>query len=681
MYNKKRVSNYLLIISAAKQALVRLNPLLLWRNIIIFIVELCAIITSIIAVGHFLDKTPYGFDLQVSLWLWGTVFFANFAESYTENLGKAQAEELKKGRGEIYAHRLLEGSNTETETVSALLLKKGDLVVIAEGMIIPSDGGIISGVALVDESAITGESAPVVRESGGDRTRVTGGTRVLSGNITVEIEAGSGETFIDQMIKMIESTSRLKTTNEKTLELFLSGSALVFIMVVIAIWVFSNYLGFEVRTTTLIALLVCLIPSTIGGLLPAIGIAGMDRLLARNVIALNSRAIEAAGDVNVVFLDKTGTITLGNRLATKFIPASGVSEKQLAKYAMLSSLADDTPEGRSIVILAKETLGLKGEEVKPPVAASFVEFKAETRMSGINFSDLQVRKGAVDAIENFIKAHHQKIPESLKQTIDNIAREGATPLVVADQEQVYGAIYLKDVLKKGMSERLLRLKRIGITSVMVTGDNPLTAAAIAAEAGVSDFIAEATPLIKLKRIKKYQEEGYLVAMIGDGTNDAPALAQADVAVAMNVGTQSAHEAANMIDLDSMPAKLLDIIAIGKQILVTRGSLTTFSLASDIAKYFAIIPAILVGYNQELRLLNIMKLATPESAIVSALIFNMLIIPVLIPLVVKGIRDNTKWSALTTLKVNLLLYGLGGVVIPFAGIKLIDSLLGWLRLVF
>lgn len=515
-----------------------------------------------------------------------------------------------------------------------------------------------------------------MREFGGDKTGVTGGTQVISGTIKVEIKTNAGETFIDQMIGMIEGTKLQKTPNEIALEVFLISSTFLFMVVVVTLSIFSNYLHLEIAATVLIVLLVCLIPTTIGGLLPAIGIAGMDRLLSCNVIALNGRAIEAAGDVNIVLLDKTGTITLGSRLATEFIMAPAVQEKELARFAMLSSLADDTPEGRSIVVLAKEKLRIRGRDIRSPAGSKFVEFRAETRMSGIDINEMQIRKGSFEAIANFIKAHKTEFPPEVKLAVEKIAHAGGTPIVVADQGTVYGVIYLKDVLKEGIRERLLQLKNIGVTSIMITGDNSLTAAAIAAEAGVSDFIAEATPAIKLKCIKKYQQEGYMVAMIGDGTNDAPALAQADVAVAMNVGTQAAREAANMIDLDSKPTKLLDIIAIGKQILITRGALTTFSIANDVAKYFTIVPALFVSKFPVLGVLNIVHLATPISAITSAIIFNAIIIPLLIPLALRGVKYQ-QVAAEYLLKRNLLIYGVGGVLLPFVGIKLIDMLVVWL----
>lgn len=663
---------------AFAQAFVKLNPLLLWRNIVMFTVEIGAIITAVIALTNFLTNQSYVLDLQVSFWLLVAVLSSNFAESFAEVRGKAQAEALKRDRSEIYAERIIPDSLDETESVPALMLKKGDVVIISDGMAIPSDGEIIEGVALVDESAITGESAPVVREAGGDKIGVTGGTKVLSGTIKVEIKTNAGETFIDQIINMIESAKRQKTPNEVALEIFLVSLTILFVVVVTTLPIYTSYLGFKISVTVLIALLICLIPTTIGGLLPAIGIAGMDRLLAYNVVALNGRAIEASGDVNVVLLDKTGTITLGNRLATKFIAAPSITEKELARFAMLSSLADDTPEGRSIVILAKEKLKIRGRDIRSPLGAKFIEFRPETRMSGIDINEVQIRKGAVDAIEHFVKSKKIEFPVAIKKIAEQISFEGGTPLVVADQDMVYGVIYLKDVLKEGIRERLLQLKDIGITSVMITGDNPLTAAAIAAEAGVSDFIAQATPVIKLNRIKKYQQEGYMVAMIGDGTNDAPALAQADVAVAMNVGTQAAREAANMIDLDSTPTKLLDIVAIGKQILITRGALTTFSIANDIAKYFAIIPALFVTKFPSLEVLNVMRLASPSSAIIAAVIFNALIIPALIPLVLGGVKYR-KVSASSVLRHNVVIYGGGGLLLPFIGIKLINMLIVWLGL--
>ncbi len=666
------------ILPAIRQAFIKLNPLKLWHNVVMFFVEIGAIVTTVITALSFFTKDPqfFVFGLQISLWLWFTVLFANFAESLAEGKGKAQAESLKQNRSEVYAQRIIPDTDNEVESVPALMLKKGDIVIIGDGMMIPSDGDIIEGIALIDESAITGESAPVVRESGGDKTGVTGGTKILSGTIRVEIKANAGETFLDQLINMIESSKRQKTPNEIALEVFLLGLTVLFAVVTATLLLFGIFMHVEIPITILVALLVCLIPTTIGGLLPAIGIAGMDRLLAHNVIALTGRAVEAAGDVNVVLLDKTGTITLGNRLATDFIVAPGVTEEELARFAMLSSLADDTPEGRSIVVLAKEKLQIRGRDIRSPAGAKFIEFRAETRMSGININEVQIRKGAADAIENFVKLRKIKFPEEVKKAVEKVAREGGTPLVVADQDMIYGVVYLKDVLKEGIRDRLLQLKSMGITSVMITGDNPLTAATIAVEAGVSDFIAQATPVMKLERIKKYQHDGYMVAMIGDGTNDAPALAQADLAVAMNAGTQAAREAANMVDLDSTPTKLLDIVAIGKQILITRGALTTFSVANDVAKYFAIIPALFISKCPILNVLNVMHLASPHSAIISAVIFNAIVIPLLIPLALSGVKYK-QTSVTFLLQKNLLIYGLGGLLLPFVGIKLIDMGVVWL----
>lgn len=669
------------IFPAIWQAFIKLNPLKSWRNMVMFVVEGCAIVTTVITIMHLCagDHQAFIFDLQISCWLWFTVLFANFAESLAEGKGKAQAESLKQKRSEVYAQRLVFDADDAVKTlelVPALMLKKGDVVVVNEGMIIPSDGEIIEGVALVDESAITGESAPVVREPGGDRTGVTGGTKILSGKIKIEIKANAGQTFLDQMIHMIESSKRKKTPNEISLEFFLLGLTILFIVVVGTLLIFGKFTQVEISITILIALLVCLIPTTIGGLLPAIGIAGMDRLLAYNVIALTGRAVEIAGDVNVVLLDKTGTITLGNRLATEFIVAPHVTAKELARFAMLSSLADDTPEGRSIVVLAKEKLKIRGRDIRSPAGAKFIEFSVETRMSGIDINDMQIRKGAADAIENFVRLHKAVFPAAVKQEVEKIAKEGGTPLVVASQEMVYGVVYLKDILKDGTRDRLSQLKNLGITSVLITGDNPFTTATIAVEAGVSDFIAQATPVMKLECIKKYQHDGYVVAMIGDGSNDIPALAQADLAVAMNAGTQAAREASNMVDLDSTPSKLLDIIEIGKQILITRGALTTFSIANDIAKYFAIIPALFIGQFPVLNILNVMHLNNPRSAIISTVIFNAIIIPLLMPLALYGVKY--KQRAITSLlRTNLLTYGVGGLLLPFIGIKLIDMCVVWL----
>lgn len=670
MHNKSSIFQIKFIREAIKNSVLRLNPIDMLRNPVMFLVELGSIVTTIITIINLSKGASYGFDLQISLWLWFTVIFANFAEALAEGKGKAQAETLKKSRSETYANKILE--NGTTQNIPALSLVKGDIVLVKDNEIIPCDGEMIEGVALVDESAITGESAPVVRESGGDKSGVTGGTKVLSGTVKIRITANPGETFLDQMIKMVESAKRQKTPNEIALEILLIGLSVLFIVVVSTLKFFASYMDVTISIPILIALLVCLMPTTIGGLLPAIGIAGMDRLLSHNVIALSGRAVEASGDVNVVLLDKTGTITLGNRLATEFIPAEGVSEKELAEAAMLSSLADDTPEGRSVVILAKEKLHLRGSEIKPPKDSVFIEFSAETRISGVDMTGTKIRKGAVDSIENLTKSYGFEFPIEVKTAVEKVAGQGGTPLVVAKDGKVLGVIRLKDVLKKGIKERLHQLHLMGIKSVMITGDNPMTAAAIAAEAGVSDFIAQAKPETKLAKIRDFQNHGYMVAMIGDGTNDAPALAQADVAVAMNAGTQAAREASNMIDLDSSPTKLLDIVEIGKQILITRGSLTTFSVANDVAKYFAIIPALFAASYPQLNSLNIMGLASPQSAILSAVVFNAIIIPFLIPLSLRGV-EYKQTTAEAMLTKNLFVYGLGGLLLPFVGIKLIDIL--------
>jgi K+-transporting ATPase ATPase B chain len=661
---------------ALKGSILKLNPVSMLKNPVMFIVEIGSVVTTAITLYSLFKGEPYAFNLQISLWLWFTVIFANFAEALAEGKGKAQAESLKKSRSETFANKVNE--NGEIVVVPALALRKGDMVLVTDNEIIACDGEIAEGVALVDESAITGESAPVVREAGGDRSGITGGTKVLSGSIKIRITANPGETFLDQMIKMVEGAKRQKTPNEIALEILLIGLSILFLVVVITLKFFAGYLSVDIPIPVLIALLVCLMPTTIGGLLPAIGIAGMDRLLSHNVIAFSGRAVEASGDVNVVLLDKTGTITLGNRLATEFIPANGVTEEALATAAMLSSLADETPEGRSIVVLAKETLNIKGRDITTPDGAKFIEFSAETRMSGVDFGDHKIRKGAVDAIENLAKTYGFDLPQEARLAFEKVAGQGGTPLIVAEDGKVLGVIRLKDVLKQGIKERLHQLHLMGIKSIMITGDNPITAAAIAAEAGVSDFMAEAKPEMKLAKIRDYQNNGYMVAMIGDGTNDAPALAQADVAVAMNAGTQAAREAANMIDLDSSPTKLLDIVEIGKQILITRGALTTFSVANDFSKYFAIIPALFVVQYPALKILNIMQLESPQSAILSAIIFNAIIIPCLIPLSLKGVecRQTTSESLLVR---NLLIYGLGGLLLPFVLIKAIDLLIVLLHL--
>ena len=655
----------------------KLDPRTLWRNPVMFVVEFGSIITTVFAVMSAFQHTGFWFNLQISLWLWFTVLFANFAEALAEGRGKAQADSLKKTRNEAVANRLR--SDGTTETVAAIDLVKGDIVVVSDNETIPSDGEIVEGVALVDESAITGESAPVIRESGGDRTGVTGGTRVLSGTIHLRITANMGDTFLDQMIAMVESSSRRKTPNEVALGILLIGLTALFIVVTITLRAFAGYMSVTVAVPVLVALLVCLMPTTIGGLLPAIGIAGMDRLIEHNVIALSGRAVEASGDVSVVLLDKTGTITLGNRMATEFLPAEGVTEHQLMESSVLASLADDTPEGRSIVTLAKQKLGIRGRDIRAPQGSTFVPFTAETRMSGIDYGDQHIRKGAVDAIEQWVEENGGQFPDTVHALVDGIARQGETPLVVSDGALVTGVIRLKDILKQDIKERLGQLHVFGIKSVMITGDNPLTAAAIAAEAGIDDFVAQARPETKLDLIRRYQANGSMVAMIGDGTNDAPALAQADVGVAMNAGTQSAREAANLVDLDSNPTKLLDIVEIGKQILITRGSLTTFSIANDVAKYFAIIPAIFAAKYPQLAMLNVMHLHSPASAILSAVIFNAVIIPSLIPLAMRGVQYHPS-SANALLWRNLTIYGAGGLALPFVGIRLIDVLLVAIRVV-
>lgn len=656
---------------AVLDAFRKLDPRSLWRNPVMLVVEIGSVLTTIITIVSAFQHSGFWFNLQISIWLWFTVLFANFAEALAEGRGRAQANSLKKARTDATATRLL--GDGSTETVPATDLVKGDTVLVKDNETIPSDGEIIDGVALVDESAITGESAPVIRESGGDRTGVTGGTRVLSGTVTIRITANMGETFLDQMIAMVENSSRRRTPNEEALEILLVGLTALFIVVTVTLRPFAAYMNVTVAVPVLVALLVCLMPTTIGGLLPAIGIAGMDRLIEHNVIALSGRAVEASGDVSVVLLDKTGTITLGNRMATEFLPAEGITEQQLIESSVLASLADDTPEGRSIVTLAKERLGIRGRDIRAPAGATFVPFSADTRMSGIDYGGRRIRKGAVDAIEKWTEESGGNFPETVHGLVDDIGHQGGTPLVVADGARVMGVIHLKDVLKQGIRERLSQLHVLGIKSVMITGDNPLTAAAIAAEAGIDDFVAQARPETKLDLIRKYQTNGSMVAMIGDGTNDAPALAQADVGVAMNAGTQSAREAANLVDLDSTPTKLLDIVEIGKQILITRGSLTTFSIANDVAKYFAIIPAIFAARYPQLAVLNVMHLHSPASAVLAAVIFNALIIPSLIPLSMRGVQYRPS-SASVLLRRNLLIYGAGGLALPFVGIKLIDLLL-------
>ena len=667
------------MLEAFKGSFTRLNPITLLRNPVILVVEIGAIITTVITVISIFGGGNFSFNLQISIWLWFTVLFANFAESLAEIRGKARAESLRQTRTEAFANKFTNGT---TERVSALTLRKNDVVLVKEGEIIPSDGDILEGTGLVDESAITGESAPVIRESGGDKSGVTGGTKLLSGEIKVKVTVDPGETFLDSMINMVESAKREKTPNEKALEILLVALTGLFITVVVTLTAFSGYMGVSISIPVLIALLVCLMPTTIGGLLPAIGIAGMDRLLQHNVIALSGRAVEASGDVSAVLLDKTGTITLGSRRATEFIPVHGMPEKDLIEASLLSSLADDTPEGRSIVTLAKKGLGVRGSDIRAPEGSEFVPFTPETRMSGIDFGTNKIRKGAADSIIEFAENHGCAIPADVKEIVENISKNGDTPLVVADCGRVFGVVRLKDVLKKGIKGRLAQLRKMGIKSVMITGDNPLTAGSIAAEAGVDDFIAEARPETKLDMIREYQtgENQYLVAMIGDGTNDAPALAQADVAVAMSAGTAAAREAANMVDLDSSPAKLLDIVEIGKEILITRGALTTFSISTDVAKYFAIIPAIFAVAYPQLNILNIMHLATPESAVLSAVIFNAIIIPLLIPLALRGVKFRSTSSVSRLLAMNILIYGLGGLILPFVAIKVIDIIISFVGLV-
>ncbi|HEY6300932.1 MAG TPA: potassium-transporting ATPase subunit KdpB, partial [Candidatus Binatus sp.] len=616
-----------------------------------------------------------GFEFQIALWLWFTVLFANFAEAMAEGRGKAQADNLRKTRTETQAKLILPSG--ETKLVPAAQLRRDDVVMVAAGDVIPGDGEVIEGIAAVNEAAITGESAPVIRESGGDRSGVTGGTTVISDWIKVKITANPGETFLDRMIALVEGAHRQKTPNEIALSILLSGLTIVFLLVVVTLYPFGLYGGTKLALPVLVALLVCLIPTTIGGLLSAIGIAGMDRLVQHNVLAMSGRSVEAAGDVDTLLLDKTGTITLGNRMAAEFIPVNGVEPGALAEAAQLASLADETPEGRSIVVLAKREYNLRGRELGED-GATFIPFSAQTRMSGVDIGGRRIRKGAAEQVANFVTENHGTPPTDLKEIVERIARSGGTPLVVADEAQALGVIYLKDVVKEGIRERFERLRAMGLRTVMITGDNPLTAAAIAVESGVDDFLAEATPETKLRLIREEQNQGKLVAMIGDGTNDAPALAQADVGIAMNAGTQAAREAGNMIDLDSNPTKVMEVVEIGKQLLMTRGALTTFSIANDVAKYFAIIPALFIVEYPELQRLNVMHLATPQSAILSAVIFNALIIIALIPLALRGVKYRPVGAA-AILTRNLFIYGFGGVIIPFIGIKAIDIMIAALHL--
>jgi K+-transporting ATPase ATPase B chain len=666
-----------LLWGACKDSFKKLDPRALWRNPVMFAVEMGSVITTVNFLRSLVAGTgePAWFSGLVSLWLWLTVLFATFAEAVAEGRGKARAESLRKTRTEVMAKKLKEPDLAAAhEMVSANKLRKGDYILVEAGDTIPGDGEVIVGAALVDESAVTGESAPVVRESGGDRSAVTGGTQVIANSIVVSITANPGETFLDRMIAMVEGAKRRKTPNEIALEVLLIALTTVFLLVVLNLSPISIYsaramgTGKPVGLTVLVALFVCLAPTTIAALLPAIGIAGMDRLFQRNVMAMSGRAIEAAGDVNVLLLDKTGTITLGNRQAVAFLPVAGHTDQEVAQAALLASLTDETPEGRSIVVLAKKKYQLRMREL--PSHAVSIAFSADTRLSGVDINDRCYRKGAAEAVINFVKARGGSTPQDLEPLVEDISKAGGTPLGVSLNDDILGVINLKDILKGGIQERFLQLRSMGIKTVMITGDNPLTAAAIAAEAKVDDFLAQAKPEDKLRLIRDQQAQGYMVAMTGDGTNDAPALAQADVAVAMNTGTQAAREAANIIDLDSNPTKLLDIVEIGKQILMTRGTLTTFSISNDIAKYFAIIPAALVSIYPQLGILNVMHLGSPFSAILSAVIFNAIVIPLLIPLALKGTRYRPM-PAEKLLIYNLLLYGVGGIIVPFIGIKIID----------
>ncbi|HKB02672.1 MAG TPA: potassium-transporting ATPase subunit KdpB [Gemmataceae bacterium] len=671
---------------ALVDALKKLDPRHQVRNPVMFTVLAGSVLTTCLGVRALFVTGPEsaGFILGVSAWLWFTVLFANFAEAMAEGRGKAQADSLRAARRDVLANKLdAPRRDAARSLVSASTLRLGDHVIVQAGETVPADGEVIEGVASVDESAVTGESAPVIRESGGDRSSVTGGTRVLSDWLVVRVTANPGETFLDRMIALVEGARRQKTPNEIALDILLAAMTIIFLIVCVTLLPFSAYSvqaagqGTPVSVTVLVALLVCLIPTTIGGLLSAIGIAGMDRMIQANVIATSGRAVEAAGDVDVLLLDKTGTITLGNRQAVELIPAPGVQMPALADAAQLASLADETPEGRSIVVLAKEKYGLRGRNVHE-LHANFIPFSAQTRISGVDCDGRRVRKGAGDAVERFVRDQGGTVPAEVQRSVEDIARKGGTPLVVAEGSRALGVIHLKDIVKGGIKERFAELRRMGIKTVMITGDNPLTAAAIAAEAGVDDFLAQATPEAKLKMIRDYQAGGRLVAMTGDGTNDSPALAQADVAVAMNSGTQAAKEAGNMVDLDSNPTKLIEVVEIGKQLLITRGALTTFSIANDVAKYFAIIPAAFASTYPVLNRLNLMHLATPASAILSAVIFNALIIVALIPLALRGVKYRPV-GASRLLRNNMLIYGVGGLLVPFAGIKLIDLLLVALRL--
>jgi K+-transporting ATPase ATPase B chain len=675
-----------IVVPAIGESLKKLNPVHMVRNPVMFVTEVGAAVTTVEVFLAHQHGEPFGFVLQIAIWLWFTVLFANFAESMAEGRGKAQADALRGSRTKTIGHKLL--PNGAVEDIPSEQFRKGDTFVVAANELIPADGEIIEGVATVNESAITGESAPVIREAGGDRSAVTGGTTVLSDQITVRVTANPGESFMDRMISLIEGAKRQKTPNEIALNILLSALTIIFLIVIVTLKSYviyaSTYVSGDAQAqllsassvTVLVSLLVCLIPTTIGGLLSAIGIAGIDRMVQHNVLAMSGKAVEAAGDVDVLLLDKTGTITLGNRQATEFIPAPGVTEQELADAAQLSSLADETPEGRSIVVLAKEKYGIRGREIRELPHTEFIPFTAQTRMSGVNMNGRKIRKGAAEAVKQFVG---NRFPVEIERVVEQISRSGGTPLVVADNDRVMGVVQLKDIVKGGLPDRFKRFRAMGIKTVMITGDNPLTARAIAREAGVDDFLAQATPEDKLELLKREQLAGHLVAMTGDGTNDAPALAQADVGVAMNTGTQAAKEAGNMVDLDSNPTKLIEVVEIGKQMLMTRGALTTFSIANDVAKYFAIIPAMLVATFPVITPLNIMKLQSPYSAILSAVIFNALIIIVLIPLALKGVRFRPL-GARSILQRNLVIYGLGGIIIPFIGIKMIDIAVNLMHLV-
>jgi K+-transporting ATPase ATPase B chain len=675
MAEKQSLWNPAILGQAAVGALTKLDPRTMLKNPVMFVVEVGSVLTTALLIQDAIHQRPIGFNLQITLWLWFTVLFANFAEAMAEGRGKAQADTLRKAKGETMAYRYR--ADGSTEAVSSSMLRSGDIIKVEAGQFIAGDGEVIEGVASVDESAITGESAPVIREAGGDRSAVTGGTRVLSDWIRIKITSNPGETFLDRMIALVEGAERQKTPNEIALSILLSGLTIIFLLAVATLQPFAIYSHASQTIFVLVSLLVCLIPTTIGGLLSAIGIAGMDRLVQYNVLAMSGRAVEAAGDVNTLLLDKTGTITLGNRQATEFFPAPDISTERLADAAQLASFSDETPEGRSIVVLAKEKYNLRGRDLTN-MRVEFVPFSAQTRMSGVDLPGTSIRKGSADAIAKFLDQQGASLPRKVTDKVEEIARLGGTPLVVAENTTALGVVYLKDIVKGGLKDRLARLRAMGIRTIMITGDNPLTAAVIAREAGVDDFLAEAKPKDKMDLIKREQAKGKLVAMTGDGTNDAPALAQADVGVAMNSGTQAAKEAGNMVDLDSNPTKLIEIVEIGKQLLMTRGALTTFSIANDVAKYFAIIPAMFAGVFPVLNALNIMRLSTPHSAILSAVIFNALIIVALIPLALKGVKYAPK-SAAALLRRNLLIYGVGGIIVPFIGIKGIDMVLTALHL--